>query len=242
MIELDTAVQAVLWDMDGTLVDTEPYWFRAETYLLAAHGVSWSHEQAAALVGSALPDSAAVIRDAGVDLGIREIIDTLLESVITQVRVEVPWRPGARELLADVRDAGIPCAMVTMSERPLASEIARRLPPGTFEFLVTGDMVSRGKPHPEPYLLAVEKLRETRDALVHDRVVAIEDSLPGLASARASGAVALGVPNVVALPDDAGHTVWPTLEGRTAAHLHELIHSARPHGSTRPRTGRAPTR
>ncbi|MGF7123271.1 HAD family hydrolase [Rhodococcus sp. BE178] len=223
MIELDTAVQAVLWDMDGTLVDTEPYWFRAETELMAAHGIPWSHEQATSLVGSALPDSATVMRDAGVDLGIREIIDTLLESVIAQVRVEVPWRPGARELLADVRDAGIPCAMVTMSERPLATEIARMLPPGTFEFLVTGDMVTRGKPHPEPYLLAVETMRRTRETLVHDRVVAIEDSLPGLASARASGVVALGVPNMVALPDDPGHTLWPTLEGRTAAHLHELV-------------------
>ncbi len=223
MIELDTAVQAVLWDMDGTLVDTEPYWFRAETDLLAAHGVPWSPEQAAALVGNALPDSAAAIRAAGVHLGIREIIDTLLESVLAQVRVEVPWRPGARELLADLRDAEIPCAMVTMSERPLATEVARRLPAGTFEFLVTGDMVSRGKPHPEPYLLAVEKLRERRGALVPGRVVAIEDSLPGLASARASGVVALGVPNIVDLPDDPGHTLWPTLEGRTAAHLHELV-------------------
>ncbi|MGW0177299.1 HAD family hydrolase [Rhodococcus sp. NPDC003322] len=223
MIELDTAVQAVLWDMDGTLVDTEPYWFRAETELLAAHGIPWSHEQATALVGNALPDSAAVIRAAGVDLGIREIIDTLLASVIAQVRAEVPWRPGARELLADVRAAGIPCALVTMSERPLAAEIDRLLPAGTFEFLVTGDMVTRGKPHPEPYLLAVEKLRGTRASVTHDRVVAIEDSLPGLASAKASGVVTIGVPNMVPLPADSGHTLWPTLAGRMAAHLHELV-------------------
>lgn len=223
MAELDTAVQAVLWDMDGTLVDTEPYWFRAETELMAAHGIPWGHDQSAALVGSALPDSAAVMQRAGVDLGIREIIDTLLAAVIDQVRVEVPWRPGVRELLADVRAAGIPCAMVTMSERPLAVEIARLLPARTFEFLVTGDMVTNGKPHPEPYLLAVDRLRETRGPLAPDRVVAIEDSLPGLAAARASGVVAVGVPNMVPLPDGPGHTVWPTLAGRTAAHLHDLV-------------------
>ena len=223
MIELDTAVHAVLWDMDGTLVDTEPYWFRAETELMTAQGVPWGPEQAKALVGNALPDSAAVMQRAGLQLGTREIIDALLASVIAQVRAEVPWRPGARELLADVRAAGIPCAMVTMSERSLAVEVARLLPEGTFEFLVTGDMVTRGKPHPEPYLLAVETLRRTRDSLVHARVIAIEDSLPGLASARAAGVVALGVPNMVDLPNDPGHTLWPTLAGRTAAHLHDLV-------------------
>ncbi|BDC70335.1 HAD family hydrolase [Prescottella equi] len=223
MIEFDTAVQAVLWDMDGTLVDTEPYWFRAETELLSQHGVPWSPEQATALVGSALPHSAAALQAAGVRLEIREIIDTLLDSVIKQVRTEVPWRPGARELLADVRSAGIPCAMVTMSERPLAAEIARMLPTDTFEFLVTGDMVTSGKPHPEPYLLAVETLQRTWAGVTHERVIAIEDSLPGLASAKASGVVTLGVPNMVPLPTDSGHTVWPTLAGRTAAHLHELV-------------------
>lgn len=223
MIELDTAVQAVLWDMDGTLVDTEPYWFRAETELLAEHGIPWSAEEATALVGNALPDSAAALQEAGVRLGTREIIDILIDSVITQVRIEVPWRPGARELLADVRSAGIPCAMVTMSEQPLAAEIARLLPAGTFDFLITGDMVTRGKPHPDPYLLAVEKLRDTCGAVTHDRVIAIEDSLPGLASAKASGVVTIGVPNLVSLPTDPGHTVWPTLAGRTTAHLHALV-------------------
>lgn len=164
MTQVDTGVQAVLWDMDGTLVDTEPYWFRAEADLLAAHDIPWSHQQAAALVGgNSLPTSAAVLRAAGIPFDVREIIDTLLESVIAQVRRQVPWRPGARELLTAVRDVGIPCAMVTMSERPLAAEIDGLLPDGTFEFLVTGDMVVHGKPpHPEPYLRAVEGLRGGR--------------------------------------------------------------------------------
>ncbi|WP_156665412.1 HAD family hydrolase [Rhodococcus phenolicus] len=223
MTQVDTGVQAVLWDMDGTLVDTEPYWFRAETELLSAYGIPWSSAQAAALVGNSLPASAAVLRDAGVQLDVREIIDLLLESVIAQVRTRVPWRPGARELLAGVRDAGIPCAMVTMSERPLAAEIDRLLPAGTFEFLVTGESVTHGKPHPEPYLHAVERLREAWGAVEHGRIVAIEDSLPGLASAKAAGLVTVGVPNVVDLPEDPGHTLWPTLEGRTVMHLRELL-------------------
>ncbi|MGN5240439.1 HAD family hydrolase [Rhodococcus sp. SJ-3] len=220
---METGVHAVLWDMDGTLVDTEPYWFRAETELCAAYGIPWSDKQASALVGNALPTSAAVLRDAGVGLDVRAIIDMLLESVIEQVRQAVPWRPGARELLAEVRGAGIPCAMVTMSEQRLASEIVDLLPAETFEFLVTGDMVGRGKPDPEPYRIAVENLRAIRGDLSLDRIVAIEDSLPGLASATAAGVVTIGVPNMVSLPDGPGHIVWSTLEGRGVAHLTELV-------------------
>ncbi|WP_271036534.1 HAD family hydrolase [Rhodococcus rhodochrous] len=223
---IGTGVHAVLWDMDGTLVDTEPYWFRAETLLTAEYGVAWSHEQAAALVGNSLPTSAAILREAGVDLDIRQIIDALVDSVVTQVREVVPWRPGAREMLAEIRDAGIPCVMVTMSERKLASEIHRLLPSGTFEFVISGDMVERGKPDPQPYDLAVERLSASREDLSRDRIVAIEDSLPGLASAKAAGVVTLGVPNMVALPDGPGHTLWPSLEGRGLADLGRLLGAA----------------
>lgn len=219
----DTALHAVLWDMDGTLVDTEPYWFRAETLLTADHGVPWTHEQATALVGNSLPASAAILRAAGVDLDIRQIIDALIDSVVAQVREAVPWRPGAREMLAALRASGVPCAMVTMSEGKLASEIHRLLPEGTFEFVISGDMVERGKPHPEPYQLAVQQLSLNRPYLSKSRIVAVEDSLPGLASATAAGVVTLGVPNMVALPDGPGHTLWQTLAGRSVADLESLL-------------------
>lgn len=218
------AVHAVLWDMDGTLVDTEPYWFRAERELLAAFSIPWSAGQAAELVGSALPETARVLQRAGADLPVRAIVDGLVDSVVAQVRRAVPWRPGARELLGELAAADVPCALVTMSERPLADEIDRLLPTGTFRFLVTGDMVSNGKPHPEPYLRAVEALGDDLGApLDPARIVAIEDSLPGLASARAAGVVTLGVPNVVPLPENPGHTLWPTLAGRSIADLNDLV-------------------
>ncbi|CDZ89886.1 haloacid dehalogenase [Rhodococcus ruber Chol-4] len=218
------AVHAVLWDMDGTLVDTEPYWFRAERELLAAFSIPWSDGQAAELVGCALPETARVLQRAGADLPVRAIVDGLVDSVVTQVRQAVPWRPGARELLGELAAADVPCALVTMSERPLADEIDRLLPTGTFRFLVTGDMVSNGKPHPEPYLRAVEALGDDLGApLDPARIVAIEDSLPGLASARAAGVVTLGVPNVVPLPENPGHTLWPTLAGRSIADLNDLV-------------------
>jgi HAD superfamily hydrolase (TIGR01509 family) len=224
------ALQGVLWDMDGTIVDTEPYWIRAEKALVEAHGGTWTHEQATLLVGQALEYSAGQLQLAGVDLGIRDIIDHLTRRVTADVRSEVPWRPGARELLAALRADGVTCAMVTMSELPLASAIAENLPEGTFAHLVTGDRVSRGKPHPEAYQLGFDLLATDVPGLDKRGVVAIEDSLPGVTSALAAGLVTLAVPHFVPLPPDPRRTDWTTLEGRGPADLEDLLPGAREAG------------
>jgi HAD superfamily hydrolase (TIGR01509 family) len=218
-------LQAVLWDMDGTIVDTEPYWIEAEYQLVTAHGGSWSDEQAEGLVGQALTFSAGVLQSAGVKLSVREIIDTLTEQVTSKVREAVPWRPGARELLLALRDRDIPCALVTMSEKQLAVEVARHLPEGTFDLLVTGDRVAKGKPDPEAYQTAFDELAASTGLTSKDRVVAIEDSLPGVTSAKAAGVVTVGVPHFVALPSDSADYLWSTLEGRGVADLEGLLQS-----------------
>ncbi|BCT76222.1 hypothetical protein SCMU_20640 [Sinomonas cyclohexanicum] len=123
-------LRAVLWDMDGTLVDTEPYWITAERELVERFGGVWTHEEAMRLVGQALPTSARLLQEGGVDLGVREIIDTLTGRVVEQLGESVPWRPGARELLAALAADGIPCALVTMSEAPMAHRIIDHLPGG----------------------------------------------------------------------------------------------------------------
>ena len=99
---------AVLWDMDGTLVDTEPYWIAAEHAIVEEHGGTWSDEFAHQLVGNDLMVSAAFIRDhSPITWEPERIVDELLGRVVAQVREHVPWRPGARELLAALRDAGV---------------------------------------------------------------------------------------------------------------------------------------
>lgn len=225
-VAVSAALQAVLWDMDGTIVDTEPYWIEAELALVARHGGSWSRTQAEALVGQALEFSAGMLQDAGVALTVRQIIDHLIAEVTVRVRKSVPWRPGARELLQGLRAAGVPCVMVTMSEKPLAEEVARQLPAGTFELLVTGDMVARGKPDPEAYQLAFDALARRRPGLAKQHVVAIEDSLPGVTAAQASGVVTVAVPHFVPLPSDSTRHEWPTLAGRTVADLVRLTGTA----------------
>ncbi len=188
-----TVLSAVLWDMDGTIVDTEPYWIGAEIDLATEHGGTWDETLAVELVGNSLETSAELLRErAGIRGTDAEIVDELLSRVVRRVREEgVPWRPGALDLLAQLRAADIPCALVTMSWRALADVIVGALPADTFAAVVTGDQVTNGKPHPEPYLRAARELGVDIAACV-----AIEDSIPGLASAEASGARVLAVPAV----------------------------------------------
>ena len=202
---------AVLWDMDGTLVDTEPYWMRAETELIREFGGSWTEEDALQLVGAGLWDAAAVFQREGVDLPADEIVARLTERVREQLAQHgVPWQPGAQELLKSVRDAGIPTALVTMSIRSMAEDIVGVIPFTAFDELVTGDEVAAPKPHPEPYLAAAGRLGvDIADC------VAIEDSPTGLAAAMSAGAVSIGVPHMLSLDEAPSHVVWPTLDGRT---------------------------
>src|SRR6201747_2011969 len=111
--------------MDGTLVDTEPSWIAAEYRLVESFGGTGSDEHAHALVGNALPVSAAYIREhGGVNLPLDDIVQRLLVEVVADARVHTSWRPGVQRLLADLVRAGVPCAMVTMSYQSLAYAIA----------------------------------------------------------------------------------------------------------------------
>lgn len=207
--------KAVLWDMDGTLVDTEPYWMNAEHELVGEYGGVWTDELAHQLVGNALLVSARVIRDnSPVTLTPEQIVDRLLESVIRQMREHIPWRPGAAELLNEAVSQGIPNALVTMSYESFAQVMVDELPEGTFAAIVTGDTVTHGKPHPEPYLKAAQLLGvDPADCL------AVEDSPTGARSAVDSGARTVAVPHIVAVPDAVGATTIDTLAGRSIESL-----------------------
>ena len=209
---------AVLWDMDGTLVDTEPYWFEAEFELVAEFDGTWTEDDALSLVGFDLLDSAHELRTrGGVRLEPDQVVDRLLQSVIARVAQALPWRPGAPELLADCVAAKIPCVMVTMSWRRLAEAVIASAPTGSFVTSITGDEVSNGKPDPEPYLAAAAALGvDPADC------VAIEDSPTGVASALAAGCATLGVPHVVPVAAAPGLTLVDSLVGLGVADLRRL--------------------
>ncbi len=203
---------AVLWDMDGTLVDTEPYWIDAEYVLAERYGGTWSREHALHLVGNDLLESGRYIRrHMGIPLTPERIVEELLDLVVEHVAHEAPWRPGARELLASLRDAGVPMALVTMSYTRFVDPILAALPADTFAAVVTGDAVDNGKPHPEPYLTAARLL----DVLSSD-CLAIEDSPTGAESASAAGCTVLCAPLHVTVPPGPGRVFVDSLAGLDA--------------------------
>jgi HAD superfamily hydrolase (TIGR01509 family) len=206
--------------MDGTLVDTEPHWMTAETALVESFGGVWTHADGLSLVGSGLWDSAAILQGRGVDLNADEIVSWLTDRVYTEVRTGVEWRPGARELLSELRSHGIPTALVTSSLRLLAEGVVESIDFAAFDHIVAGDDVSQNKPHPEPYLMAADLLGVN---IAH--CIAIEDSIPGVSSAVLSGAMTIGVPLNSPLADGNGYEIWPTLAGRTVADLGALFRS-----------------
>ncbi|WP_292652568.1 HAD family phosphatase [Nocardioides sp.] len=209
---------AVLLDMDGTLVDTEPYWIATEFAIAERFGTTWSEEQAMELVGNALIESARLIK---VGMGLphepEEIVEMLLDGVVERVEREVPWRPGARELLSDLVEQGVPCALVTMSYARFVGPILEQLPEGTFKVIVTGDMVRNGKPHPEPYLTAAAAL-----GVAAEDTVAVEDSNTGARSAEAAGCTVLVIENHVPVAPGERRVFRDTLEGMTYADLAAL--------------------
>ncbi len=194
--------------MDGTLVDSEEYWIATEMALVARHGGTWTHEDGLTVIGNNLAATAQALRDRGGVLGSDEhIIDELVAGVVQRMRDNgVLWRPGAREFLATLRAVDIPIALVTMSFHVLAQTVAAELPEGTFQAVITGDLVTHGKPHPEPYLRAASAV-----AVDIVNCIGIEDSPTGLASVEASGAHSIGVPCLLDIPVTPGRSRFGSL-------------------------------
>ncbi|WP_344771205.1 HAD family phosphatase [Aeromicrobium panaciterrae] len=211
-----TNYAAVLWDLDGTIIDSEPLWMAGEHELAERYGKTWTQEDGLALVGNSLIGSGEYIKNRlEADMSPEEIVDFLVLRLAAALRQEIPWRPGARELIDALHAEGTPQALVTMSYTSIAEPIAAATP---FAAVVTGDKVVRGKPHPEPYLAAAEMLGvEPADCL------AIEDSGTGATSANAAGCHVLVVPHFVNVPEAPRRTQLPTLENVTPDALRALF-------------------
>jgi HAD superfamily hydrolase (TIGR01509 family) len=174
-------------------------------------------------VGRALMDSAAyLVAHSPVNLPPEQVVERLVAGVAAQIRQRVPWQPGAVELLTAVRGAGVPTALVTMSYRPITEALHDALhdafPRGAFDVVVTGEQVTHGKPHPEPYLTAAARL-----GLDPADCIAIEDSETGARSAAAAGAQVIVVPSVKPVPRMPGVVQVATLAGITPAELVDLV-------------------
>jgi HAD superfamily hydrolase (TIGR01509 family) len=211
--------------MDGTIVDTEPYWMQAQEDLVESFGGTWTRETAMTLIGSGLDRSARILQEFGVEMDAEAIIQLLSDRVMESITKRVPWRPGALDLLRELHERGIPMAMVTMSIGRMAEHVRGYVPFDAFEAVISGDDVRESKPDPEPYLIAAAAL----DVNILD-CVAIEDSVTGVTSAVASGAAVVGVEHLLPLEDAGAQQIWTTLEGHTVDDLAAVLsetHDAR---------------
>jgi len=204
---------AVLFDMDGLLIDSEPLWLEAETAVMERlGGQPWTEADQHALLGGSLVRTVRYLLAKATRPQPPEVVaDWLMSGIEDRVRDSgVPLRPGARELLAAVAAAGLPHALVTSSERGfmdavLASTAMR------FDVLVCAGDVTATKPDPEPYLLAAKLV-----GVDPEDCFALEDSLNGVASAEAAGCRVFAVPSLVPIPPAPGRTVVRSLLDLTA--------------------------
>ena len=198
---------AVLFDMDGLLVDSEPLWLEAETAVMARLGADWTIEDQVQLLGGSLDRTVRYLMGkARRPASPGQVAEWLMSGIVELVRDHgVPVQPGARELLAQVAAAGLPHALVTGSERRFMDVVLART--GLrFDALVCADDVSVTKPDPEPYLLAAKLLGADPG-----RCYALEDSPNGVASAEAAGCRVIAVPSLVPIEPAPGRTVVRSL-------------------------------
>lgn len=216
----EQSLQAVLWDMDGTLVDSEKTWAEVQIRFLAELGVTWTEQDCLTLIGSDLRDAVEVWM-ARVPAGVitaDELAEQMFGRVVDELRKEVSFQPGAVELLQALRKEDIPCALVSASYRVMIDAVLGHLPPDPFDVIVAGDEVTHGKPHPEPYLTAARKL-----GVDPARCVVIEDSNTGTESGTAAGAYVVAVPQWVTIPDAPRRLVARSLEPLTPEALRDLL-------------------
>lgn len=210
---------AVLWDMDGTLVDSEHHWLASEKALAEAHNATWTEQDGHDLIGNSLYESSKIIKaKIGSDMDTEAIVQHLTDSVVARLAESVAWRPGAKELLWELKQKKIKTALVTMSLHRMAQEVVNKIPFAAFDVIVGGDDVLRGKPFADPYLKAAELL-----GVDPSDCVAFEDSNTGLRSAEAAGTKAVGIPNFIEIPMVPGRILWPTLEGVRVKDLQKLF-------------------
>jgi HAD superfamily hydrolase (TIGR01509 family) len=214
-----SALQAVFLDMDGTLVDTEGFWWDAEREVFADLGhtldESWRH----VVVGGPMTRSAGFLIEAtGADITLAELTVLLNERFEQRIGRGVPMMPGAERLLSELAAHNIPTALVSASHRRIIDRIVHSLGPANFALTIAGDEVARTKPHPEPYLLAASGLGA--DPV---RCAVVEDTATGVAAAEAAGCRVVAVPSVAPIAAAAGRVVVGSLEEVDLAFLRTLI-------------------
>jgi HAD superfamily hydrolase (TIGR01509 family) len=218
---------AVLFDMDGLLVDSEPVWSIAESELAQRHGGTWTLELKQAILGTSLTEAVPrmLAYFGAADADPAEAAQWLLARMVELYRGALPLRPGALRLLDELRDAGVPLALVSTSYRILVDAVLDELGRDRFAVTVAGDEVANTKPHPEPYLTAARAL-----GAPPEQCVVFEDSMSGVRSGEAAGCIVVAVPDLAPIEAAPARPVLGSLEDVELDWLLDLPARLRPTG------------
>jgi HAD superfamily hydrolase (TIGR01509 family) len=189
--DVPTPPEAVLFDMDGTLIDSEPLWFDTEVAILADHGFILGREHWVHVLGQ--PNEVAVaylLKVSGIPLTPTQLNERIERAMAERLGEGIELMPGAKELFTELDTAQIPTALVTASSRRIVDAALGSIGPDRFRLTVSGDDVVHGKPHPEPYLTAARAL-----GVDPARCAVIEDSPNGSRSGAAAGCRVLAIPH-----------------------------------------------
>ena len=192
---------ALLFDMDGTLIDSDSWWFAAESRVFGRIGFQWSPEQSTEWIGASLLECCQHVVASGRLPLAPEALRAELAATVAQIAASsaITWRPGAYELLELSAQLGIPSALVSSSYESFTRTITRAAPTGTLTGHISGDMVTHAKPHPEGYLRGAQVL-----GVPPADCVSFEDSEPGMEAAIAAGTHAVYVPFSAEVPKISG--------------------------------------
>ncbi|MFB9965195.1 HAD family hydrolase [Sinosporangium siamense] len=212
-------MEAVFFDMDGLLADTEKVWLLVETEVMERLGGEWSHEHQRNLVGGSMERTVDyMIKHSRVPVSPQVLRQWLTEGMTRRLSEGVEAMPGALELLGEVVAAGVPAALVTSSVPEIAGLVLDHIGRAHFSAIVTAGDVTRTKPHPEPYLTAARLL-----GVDPARCVVLEDSPNGVAAATAAGCAVVAVPSLLPIEPAPGRAVVSSLLDVDLPYLRSLI-------------------
>ena len=220
-MQTDTAsLKAILWDMDGTLIDSEPMWMDSERILMAKFGYTWSKVDGDYCLGGPLTRVCRYMKEkSGSDIPEEWFSSELTKTMLVKIASGVEFMPGAFELLMEARDRGIEQALISASDRPIV-DVVLQANPGIFSFAIAAGDLPRTKPDPLPYIEAAKRFGlQPKDCLV------VEDSKVGVTSGLASGALVLALAHFQEIPQSSNIFIRSSLEGVSLDEL-KLLHSA----------------
>ena len=208
-------MSAILFDMDGTLIDSEPLWLKAEIEVMAEVGCHWDEQDQINCLGGPAERTERYMQERSQNIKpYGYFINRLHEVMRARITNELDLIPNALSLLKECKDSGIKTALVTASSRDLMTIVLKRFPIGTFDVVVSGDDVEKSKPDPAPYLLAAKQL-----SVDISKCLVLEDSLTGVQSGLSSGAKVIGIPHLVQMSEHPNLRVLSSLDEITLSDI-----------------------